>query len=99
MAEFGPAIQVFSCFLLPDGSRVRLLHFFTTDEHRCTGTECNHRSHSLGVGFPETVYENALAHEMRKQGLHAVQQRGIVVRYDNTIVREIQPTFWPQIVC
>ena len=34
------------------------------------------------------VYENALAHEMRKCGLRVVQQRGIVVHYDDMIVGE-----------
>jgi GxxExxY protein len=38
--------------------------------------------------YVESVYENALAHEMRKCGLRAVQQRGIVVIYDGIIVGE-----------
>ncbi|WP_158925134.1 GxxExxY protein [Acidisphaera sp. S103] len=42
----------------------------------------------LGHGFVEKVYENALAHEMRKCGLGVVQQRGIVVFYDGVIVGE-----------
>ena len=42
----------------------------------------------LGHGFIEKVYENALAHEMRKSGLGVVQQRGIVVFYDDVIVGE-----------
>jgi GxxExxY protein len=42
----------------------------------------------LGYGFAERVYENALAHEMRKSGLGVVQQRGIVVFYDDVIVGE-----------
>ncbi len=42
----------------------------------------------LGHGFVEKVYENALAHEMRKCGLGVVQQRGIVVFYDDVIVGE-----------
>ena len=36
-------------------------------------------ANGLGPGFVEKVYENALAHEMRKSGLGVVQQRGIVV--------------------
>jgi GxxExxY protein len=36
----------------------------------------------------EKVCDNALAHEMRKCGLGAVQQRGIVVFYDDVIVGE-----------
>src|SRR3984957_8398864 len=45
-------------------------------------------ANALGHGFVEKVYENALAHEMRKCGLGAVQQRGIVVFYDDVIVGE-----------
>ncbi|MBI5303254.1 MAG: GxxExxY protein [Chloroflexi bacterium] len=43
-------------------------------------------SNSLGSGFLEKVYENALAHELRKFGLNAEQQYGIQVRYDGVIV-------------
>jgi len=43
---------------------------------------------SLGVGFLEKVYENALVHELRKRGLNVAQQRGISVVYDDTIVGE-----------
>jgi GxxExxY protein len=43
-------------------------------------------SNALGSGFLEKVYENALAHELRKAGLAVAQQRGIVVRYDGIIV-------------
>src|SRR5271168_474431 len=39
-------------------------------------------------GFIEKVYENALAHEMRKSGLGVAQQRGIVVFYDDVIVED-----------
>ena len=45
-------------------------------------------ANALGHGFIEKVYENALAHEMRKPGLDIVQQRGIVVFYDDVIVGE-----------
>jgi GxxExxY protein len=41
---------------------------------------------TLGAGFLERVYENALAHEMCKAGLGAVQQQGITVRYDGIVV-------------
>jgi GxxExxY protein len=43
-------------------------------------------SNALGAGFVEKVYENALAHEMRKTGLAVVQQHGIVVHYDAVVV-------------
>jgi GxxExxY protein len=37
---------------------------------------------TLGVGFLEKVYENALAHELRKNGLKVEQQKPIIVYYD-----------------
>jgi GxxExxY protein len=45
-------------------------------------------ANALGYGFAEKVYENALAHEMRKCRLGVIQQRGIVVFYDDVIVGE-----------
>ena len=36
----------------------------------------------------EKVYENAMAHELRKRGLSVEQQRGIVVRYDQIVIGE-----------
>lgn len=43
-------------------------------------------SNTLGVGFLEKVYENALAHELRKVGLAVEQQRAIQVEYDGVLV-------------
>lgn len=43
---------------------------------------------ALGYGFLEKVYENALAHELRKQGLQVVQQAPIKVFYDGIVVGE-----------
>jgi GxxExxY protein len=43
---------------------------------------------TLGVGFLETIYENALAHDLRKAGLAVAQQHGITVNYDRVIVGE-----------
>jgi GxxExxY protein len=43
-------------------------------------------SNFLGVGFLEKVYENALAHELRKAGLKVEQQKPIDVYYDGIIV-------------
>jgi GxxExxY protein len=40
----------------------------------------------LGSGFLEKVYENALAHELRKSGLRVDQQPSIPVLYDGMIV-------------
>ena len=45
-------------------------------------------SNTLGVGFLEKVYENALAHELRKAGLTVQQQYSMAVRYDGVIVGE-----------
>ena len=42
----------------------------------------------LGHGFLEKVYENALAHELRKAGLQVQQQHGITVYYDGVAVGE-----------
>jgi GxxExxY protein len=42
-------------------------------------------SNRLGVGFLEKVYENALAHELRKAGLCVEQQHNVSVRYDNVV--------------
>ena len=65
-----------------------------TDEHRlkavtekiigCAFTVSN----TLGVGFLEKVYENALVHEMRKSGLRVDQQKAIQVLYDGRTVGE-----------
>lgn len=42
----------------------------------------------LGTGFLEKVYENALAHELRKAGLVVHQQHPIDVVYDGVLVGE-----------
>ena len=48
---------------------------------------CAYRvSSGLGAGFLEKVYENALAHEIRKAGLACRQQQRISVSYDNVVV-------------
>jgi GxxExxY protein len=41
---------------------------------------------TLGHGFLEKVYENALSHELAKQGLSVQQQISVKVRYDDVIV-------------
>ena len=43
-------------------------------------------ANALGPGFLEKVYENALAHEIRKSGLAAMQQARMEVLYDGVIV-------------
>ena len=45
-------------------------------------------SNTLGIGFIEKVYENALAHVIRKSGLKVVQQHPIKVVFDEIIVEE-----------
>jgi GxxExxY protein len=43
-------------------------------------------ANKLGCGFLEKVYENALAHEVRKAGFDVQQQSPILVRYDGVVV-------------
>ena len=45
-------------------------------------------SNTLGIGFLEKVYENALVHELRKAELSIAQQAAISVRYDGVVVGE-----------
>lgn len=44
------------------------------------------RDAAVGPGFLEKVYENALAHELRKAKVNVVQQQGIEVFYDGVNV-------------
>lgn len=41
---------------------------------------------SLGYGFLEKVYENALKYELEKKGLEVTQQKSIQVYYEEQIV-------------
>lgn len=45
-------------------------------------------ANTLGAGFLEKVYENALIHELRKAGLNVKQQAPVEVSYDGIIVGE-----------
>ena len=45
-------------------------------------------SNTLGCGFLEKVYENALVHELRKADMQVQQQHGITVNYDGVAVGE-----------
>ena len=45
-------------------------------------------SNILGSGFLEKVYENALFHELRKNGLKVDRQQPITVKYDDIVVGE-----------
>ena len=67
-----------------------------TDEHRWEVNKITERiigcaftvSNTLGCGFLEKVYENALAHELRKSKLEVIQQYPIQVYYDGIVVGE-----------
>jgi GxxExxY protein len=48
-------------------------------------------SNGLGVGFLEQVYENALAHELRKLGHCIKQQDPVRVMYDGVVVGDYIP--------
>ena len=43
---------------------------------------------TLGSGFLEKVYENALAYEIRESGLTVSRQHGIIIMYNNVAVGE-----------
>ena len=45
-------------------------------------------SNTLGIGFVEKVYENALAMELRKADLKIQQQKPLRVLYDGAIIGE-----------
>jgi GxxExxY protein len=55
---------------------------------------CSYKvSNTLGCGFLEKVYENALVHELRKTGLQVKQQYRITVYYDGVVVGEYVADF------
>ena len=43
---------------------------------------------TLGAGYLEKVYENALAYELRQRGLNAQQQQPLLIRYKNVVMGE-----------
>lgn len=45
-------------------------------------------SNTLGSGFLEKVYENAMAVELRQSGLAITQQKPFIIRYENVVVGE-----------
>lgn len=45
-------------------------------------------ANSLGVGFLEKIYENALFYEIDKAGLNVIQQAPIKVTYEDIVVGE-----------
>jgi GxxExxY protein len=50
-------------------------------------------SNTLGCGFLEKVYENALAQEFRKHGIKFSQQQPIQVKYDGVVVGDYVADF------
>lgn len=59
----------------------------TTDELTKKIIACSYKVHNtLGSGFLEKVYENAMMIELEKANLHAEQQSNISVYYHNKIV-------------
>jgi GxxExxY protein len=67
-------------------------HTKSHDEfHQITSTiiKCAYKvSNTLGCGYLERVYENALLLELHKAGLKAEQQHPIKVHYDGAVVGE-----------
>ncbi len=49
---------------------------------------------TLGSGFLEKVYENALVHELRKSGLSVQAQYPIQVMYDGIVVGDFVADLW-----
>jgi GxxExxY protein len=47
-------------------------------------------SNTLGAGFLEKVYENSLAHEIRKAGMKCCQSQPLQVRYDGIVVGDYE---------
>jgi GxxExxY protein len=48
---------------------------------------CAMKDHTaLGPGFLESVYQNAMAHELRKEGLSVECEKPIEVKYDGIVV-------------
>jgi len=45
-------------------------------------------ANTLGSGFLEKVYENALVHELQKAGMTLEQQKGVRIFYDGVVVGE-----------
>lgn len=45
-------------------------------------------SNSLGIGFVEKVYENALVHILRKNSLKVIQQQSIKVPFEGIVAGE-----------
>ncbi|HEU5239281.1 MAG TPA: GxxExxY protein [Pyrinomonadaceae bacterium] len=56
---------------------------------------CAYKVHNtLGSGFLEKIYENAMRIELQKAGLTVKQQQPINVRYDGQIIGEYYADLW-----
>jgi GxxExxY protein len=56
---------------------------------------CAMKVHStLGPGYVESIYRKALAHELRKAGLHVECEFPIRVHYDGMVVGDFQADLW-----
>lgn len=65
------------------------------DELTQTIIGCAYKVHNtLGPGFLEKVYENALRLELEKLGFHLKQQEPINVTYDGQVVGEYYADLW-----
>ena len=49
---------------------------------------------TLGAGFIESVYENALKIELNKIGITALQQQELEVFYEGQVVGQFRPDLW-----
>src|SRR5947207_14366997 len=67
----------------------------TDDELTRAIIGCAYKVHNtLGPGFLEKVYENALRIELEKQGLRVRQQEPISVKYEGHVVGEYYVDLW-----
>jgi len=69
-----------------DPRRVRNPNLLFPEESYKIKGACLAVHRALGCGFLERVYENALAHELRKRGFQVQQQVPVKVFYDGVLV-------------
>lgn len=75
--------------MAPDGKELDQINGLTQKIIGCSYEVSN----SLGAGFLEKVYENALALEMRAAGLRFSQQHSLPVLYKGTLVGDFVADF------
>ena len=84
--NFKPLSKLCAIYLLH-----RVFKEFDMDENEISKRiiNCSINIHrELGPGLLESVYENILAHELRKNGLNVQQQKTIPVIYDQVTINE-----------